>query len=91
MTRLEGGLIQFTWDPKVYDNISYKGDQIMMLGYNLEKSAVIKNLYGRVREHGSDVLDLKTIIPGTFHIYAAFIAHDRSRQSESVYMGTVEL
>ena len=40
---------------------------------------------------GSDELDLKAIIKGTCHVYAAFVAHDRSRQSESVYMGTVEL
>jgi hypothetical protein len=91
MTRSEGGLIQFTWDPKVYDEISYKGDQIMMLAYNVEKEEVEKNLYGRVRAHGSDQLQIDTNETGTYHIYAAFIAHDRSRQSESVYMGTVEI
>ena len=91
MTRLEGGLIQFTWDPMISDEISHPGDQIMMLGYNLEKSAVIRNLYGGVRKNGSDELDLKNILKGPFHIYVAFVAHDRSRQSESVYMGTVEL
>jgi len=91
MTRLAGGLLQFTWSPKLYDDIAHPGDQIMMLGYNLEKNAVIENLYGQVRKNGSDVLDLKAIIPGTFHIYAAFVAHDRSRQSNSAYMGAVEI
>jgi len=91
MTRLEGGVIQFTWDPKVYDEISCRGDQIMLLAYKIETGEVIENLYGRVRAHGSDLLNIGTYSSSTFHIYAAFIAHDRSRQSESVYMGTVEL
>lgn len=65
--------------------------QIMLLGYNVEKVAAIAELYGRVRDHGSAVLDLTTHIPGTFHLCAAFIAHDRSRQSDSVCLGTVEI
>lgn len=91
LTRLEGKLVQFTWDPKFHDDISHEGDQIMMLAYNVEKDRVVDNLYGRVRGHGSDILDIDTSKTGTFHIYAAFVAHDRSRQSESMYMGTVEL
>jgi hypothetical protein len=91
MTRLEGKLVQFTWDPKFDDDISHEGDQIMMLAYNVEKDRVIDNLYGRIRAHGSDILDIDTSKTGTFYIYAAFIAHDRSRQSESVYLGAVEI
>jgi hypothetical protein len=91
MTRLEGGQLQFTWEPRMYDDIAHPGDQIMLAGYNVEKKAAIIELYGRVRDHGSDVRDLTTRTPGIFHLYAAFIAHDRSRQSESVYFGTVEI
>ena len=90
VTRLEGGLLQFKWEPKITDDIAHQGDQIMMLGYNVEKDEVVYELYGRVRDHGSDVLDIGSLT-GTFHLYAAFIAHDRSRQSESIYMGTVEI
>jgi hypothetical protein len=63
----------------------------MMLAYNVEKDRAINDLYGRARAHGSDILNINTSKTGTFHIYAAFVAHDRSRQSESVYMGSVEL
>ena len=90
MTRLKGKQIQFTWDPKFIDDISHEGDQIMMLAYNVEKYKVVDDLYGRARAHGSDILKIESKT-GTFHIYVAFVAHDRSRQSESVYMGTVEL
>lgn len=90
MTRPDGGLIQFTWEPKIYEDMAHPGDQIMLLGYNVEKQNAIVKLYGQVRYHGSDVLDLATGKPGTFHLYAAFIAHDRSRQSDSVYFGTVD-
>lgn len=91
MTGLKGKQIQFTWDPKFIDDISHEGDQIMMLAYNVEKDKVVDDLYGRARAHGSDMLNLNTSKTGTFHIYVAFVAHDRSRQSESVYMGTVEI
>jgi hypothetical protein len=91
MTRPDGGLIQFTWEPKTYEDMAHPGDQIMLLGYNVEKQNVIVKLYGSVRYQGSDVLDLTTGKPGTFHLYAAFIAHDRSRQSDSVYFGTVNM
>ncbi|MBO9203546.1 MULTISPECIES: DUF6266 family protein [Niastella] len=91
MTRLAGKLLQFTWDPKFSDDISHGGDQIMMLAYNVEKEKVKEKLYGQIRQHGSDILNIDTSKTGTFHIYVAFVAHDRSRQSESVYMGTVEI
>ncbi len=91
MTRLEGKLVQFTWDPNVYDDVACNGDQIMMLAYNVEKDSVVDDLYGRVRAHGSDILNIDTSKTGTFHLYVAFVAHDRSRQSESMYMGTVEI
>ena len=91
MTRLEGKLVKFTWDPQFLDEVSHEGDQIMMLAYNIEKDRAVDNIYGRTREHGADSLNIDTSKTGTFHIYVAFIAHDRSRQSESVYMGTVEI
>jgi hypothetical protein len=90
MTRLKGKQIQFTWDPKFIDDISHEGDQIMMLAYNVEKYKVVDDLYGRARAHGSDILKIESKT-GAFHIYVAFVAHDRNRQSESVYMGAVEL
>ncbi|OQP39758.1 hypothetical protein A4H97_16160 [Niastella yeongjuensis] len=91
MTRLEGKRVQFTWDPLFTHELSHKGDQIMMLAYNVEKDRAVSNPYGQVRAHGFDILEIDTSKTGTFHIYVAFVAHDRSRQSESVYFSTIEI
>lgn len=91
LTRLDGKRVQFTWDPQFSDDIAHAGDQIMMLAYNVAKDKVVSNLYGQVRKQGVDILDIDTSKTGTFHLYVAFVAHDRSRQSESVYLGTVDI
>jgi hypothetical protein len=37
MTRLEGGQLQFTWEPRMYDDIAHPGDQIMLQGIMLKR------------------------------------------------------
>ena len=64
-----------------------EGDQILMLAYNVEEQEAEYNLVGQTRKTGSDKLELDE--PGTYHLYAAFISYDRSRQSDSVYLGSV--
>lgn len=75
-------------------------DQVMLLAYNIEKENEINsgnafyNLTGQFRKTGNDTLD---ILPDNYHpnkiyhIYVAFSAADRSRQSDSIYLGTVEM
>jgi hypothetical protein len=91
ITRLDDLLVQVTWDTAFDVEKAHMGDQVMLLAYNIELQKVIFNLVGQLRKNGSDVLKLPANKPGTYHLYAAFIAHDRSRQSDSVYLGTVEV
>jgi hypothetical protein len=61
----------------------------MLLAYNdANKEKAIK-LTGQFRNSGSDVLALPDRPGSSYHIYLAFTAHDRNRQSHSVYLGTV--
>jgi hypothetical protein len=90
INRLDGQLIQFTWDTAFDDEKAHKGDQVMLLAYNVEEKETEYNLIGQLRKNGSDVLELPEKTPGTYHLYAAFISYDRTRQSDSVYLGTVE-
>jgi hypothetical protein len=59
----------------------------MMLAYDVEKSVARINTTGQFRSTGQDLLALEASNGKNFHVYAAFTAADRSRQSESVYLG----
>lgn len=79
----------FHWNPSTGPDKD-PHDQVMLLAYNTEGKAVRYSLKGEFRKRGSDRLDLAAAKSGVYHIYAAFVAEDRSRQSMSVYLGEVE-
>ena len=82
--------LQFTWDPNVPDGAHAK-DQVMMLAYDVENKVRFFNTTGQFRTTGADILPItKTEGKKTYHLYASFISADRSRQSNSVYLGTRE-
>src|SRR5450755_3151065 len=82
----ETGDLKFTWDPAYKDGTD-RSDQIMMLAYDVEKSHAVFNTTGQLRSTGTDILTLDRTYGKNFHVYAAFNAYDRSRQSDSVYLG----
>lgn len=88
-TLVGNSVVQFTWDVAFDSEKANKGDQIMMLAYNDKEKADISDIMGQLRKNGSDTLQLKDSNPGTYHLYAAFISYDRTRQSDSVYLGSV--
>jgi hypothetical protein len=62
----------------------------MMLAYNIESGHAYYKITGQFRSVGEDTLPVSGA-PGNFHVYAAFNAADRSRQSDSVYLGVVKI
>ena len=85
-----GDRLDFSWTPAVNNSQSPR-DRIMLLAYNPEKSQAIYELNGAIRYKGNASLSLSEAQPGSFHIYAAFVAEDGSRQSESKYLGVVSI
>jgi hypothetical protein len=81
--------LQITWD--AVDRYSEGAhDQLMILAYDIENGEATCNITGQFRYVGADTLLLSPAIPErTYHIYAAFVAADRSCQSTSIYLGTV--
>lgn len=83
--------LQISWDAvdKKYEE-AY--DQIMILAYAIEFGEATLNTTGQFRYAGTDKLYIPASIPEeTYHIYVAFVAADRSRQSASVYLGTINI
>lgn len=65
-------------------------DQVMILAYCVEEAKSVYLFPGQFRFVGRDILSIyEEMPPGSLlHIYIAFIASDRSRQSTSLYLGT---
>lgn len=79
--------IEFTWDTT---NVSYEADswdQVMVAAYDVEKSRAFSMIHGQFRFTGSHILEVES--GHTYHLYLAFSARDRSRQSDSVYLGEI--
>lgn len=88
VTLKEPGLLEFTWDNAISDG-AHARDQVMMLAYDPEESNVSTATVGQFRNMGTDTLRIDSKKPRTYHVYAAFKAFDRSRQSHSVYLGEI--
>ena len=85
----EGELV-FSWDPLTEGNASPR-DRIMLLAYNVEKKWPEFELSGPKRLEGTALLPLLGNVPGTYHLYAAFVSEDGEEQSDSRYLGEVEM
>ena len=84
----EAGKLQFNWDPARVDGGSQR-DQVMLLAYDIEHAFAYFTTTGQFRENGVDTLRIGSATGRTYHVYLAFCAADRSRQSNSVYLGEI--
>jgi hypothetical protein len=100
---LEDNQLRFTWSTEL-PNDAHPCDQVMLLVIDVqhhdydyrEKNESHNHAYdftttGQFRETGSDTIYLPEAPGYTYQVYAAFVAHDRSRQSHSVYLGEIKV
>jgi hypothetical protein len=80
----------FTWDTATVTG-GHGADQVMVLAYDIEHAYARFNITGQFRNVGSQLLDAFGSTGDTYHLWLAFTAHDRSRLSDSVYLGAIEL
>jgi hypothetical protein len=82
--------LNFSWSTAALPETSIK-DQVMVLAYHLESGVAIFDTHGAFRSMGSQVLDTyREFVGKTVHVYAAFVAADRSIQSDSLYLGAID-
>ncbi len=84
------GKLLFTWDTAGVKD-GYGNDQVMLLAYDTKNKMVISTTAGAFRNTGSDSLESPCSKGGSCHIWVAFVAADRSRQSDSIYLGEIEV
>ncbi|MDP4264016.1 MAG: DUF6266 family protein [Bacteroidota bacterium] len=78
--------LKFTWDGTLPEGADPM-DQVMLLAYDVENSKAYFTLTGQFRSVGSDILTIPGTRKKTYHLYGSFVAFDRGRQSDSVYLG----
>lgn len=82
--------IKFTWDAT---NITYEyaSDQVMLVVFDLkDKKVVTRILNGVFRNAGAETIELPPAFKGKeVDAYIGFVAADRSRQSDSQYLGRI--
>jgi hypothetical protein len=83
------GRIQFTWDPTNPANLD-PYDQVMILAYCVETGEAFYKITGQFRSTGSDDLVTGGGKGKIYQLYLAFLAADRGRQSDSVYLGEIK-
>ena len=84
------GELQFSWDPSHVEGAQPR-DQVMILAYDTGHGRAFYNTFGQFRSAGADMLRTDPAPGNTYHIYLAFTAADRSRQSDSVYLGAITM
>jgi hypothetical protein len=82
-------LLEFSWDTTYNGGNHY--DQAMLVAYDVEARRVEMKLTGQFRLTGADKMELPPVRNKSYHVYIAFVAHDRSRQSNSVYLGIINV
>lgn len=75
----------FSWNPSITESIG--SDQAMVLAYDADNCRAAGVPYGNPRYIGEQYVKIEAAQGKTFHVYLAFIASDRSRQSDSIYFG----
>lgn len=82
----KNGSPQFNWNKAAVEGTSGQ-DQVMLLAYDVDNKTAYYNLTGQFRSVGSDVLVIDHTPGRIYQLYLAFTAADRSRQSNSIYLG----
>jgi hypothetical protein len=82
--------LQITWDASNRKGFGLD-DQVMILAYDIDNKRGYGKIYGQGRSTGADIITLSEKNDRTYHIYVAFVAADRSMQSDSVYLGEIRI
>ena len=81
--------LKFTWQPCA-GNAPQAHDQAMLMAYCVEANEACYEIHGAFRYLGKAELVLSPNFKGkAIQVYLAFLAADRKRQSNSVYLGEV--
>lgn len=87
---LNSGQLRFSWNNDQLAK-NHPDDQVMLLAYDIKRAYVFCTTTGQFRKTGEDFLAIDETPGNTYHIYFAISAADRNSQSNSVYLGEINV
>ena len=87
---LSGGSLNFSWNPSAASAPYSNDDQLMLMAYNVAEGKVATSIGEVSRRDGSASLSVADLPTGTMHVYLPFLSFDRSKASDSIYLGELE-
>lgn len=89
VARVADGL-RFSWTYNEQQEWSSRNDQVMTMAYFPEDHETVYSLSGSRRMLGSDILEIHPAYENKIiETYLSFVSEDRSRVSDSVYLGRI--
>lgn len=82
--------LHFSWDPHPVDRNSHNNDQLLIVAYNVDAGKSLIAIGPAFRKDASTTLDLTGLPSGLAHLYLGFLSYDRTRASDSIYLGTLD-
>jgi hypothetical protein len=82
------GKLHVSWDPSNPGEPGSSFDRVMIVAYKPGVNHIRYFSVDARRKDGSDIMEIAA--PGSYHVYLAFFADDRTSQSNSCYLGVVE-
>jgi hypothetical protein len=87
----DGDDLIFNWDDSIGEDADPR-DQVMLMAYDVEQAFAYTMVAGGFRESGIERMNIQYQKAGSrLEVYIAFNSWDRSRQSNSEYLGFVEV
>lgn len=83
--------LDFSWNKGKANGPINNDDQLLLVAYNVEAAKAVTAVGPACRRDGNASLSLQDLPTGKIHVYLGFISHDRSKASDSVYLGELEI
>ncbi|MDB5019013.1 MAG: hypothetical protein JWQ28_140 [Pedobacter sp.] len=88
LVKLVGNELHFSWKHQEENDWDTGSDQVMIMAFFPDENLAIYEVAGAKRKAGFDILPLHASLVGKrMELYIAFIAQDRQRVSNSLYLG----
>lgn len=84
---LAEGQLNFSWNKGKANGPMNNDDQLLLVAYNVDAAKAVTAVGPTCRRDGIANLSLEGLPTGKIHIFLGFISHDRSKASDSVYLG----
>lgn len=83
--------LDFSWNKAKANKPYNNDDHVLLVAYNVAAAKAVTSIGPACRRDGAASLSIGQLPAGKAHVYLGFISQDRTKASDSVYLGEVEV